>query len=47
MITAVSIGLLALLTLSIPVGLVLFLLWFGIVAFFSPFRLTRGLGNLV
>jgi len=47
MIPAVSIGLLALLTLSIPVGIVLFLLGFGIDTFFSPFPLTRGLGNLV
>lgn len=47
MIGAISIGLLALLTLSIPVGIVLFLLGFGIDAFFSPFPLTKGLGNLV
>lgn len=47
MITYTSIGLLALLTLSIPVGIVLFLLGFGIDAFFSPFPLIRGLGNLV
>ncbi len=47
MISSVSIGLLALLTLSIPVGIVLFLLGFGIDAFFSPFPLTKGLGNLV
>ncbi len=44
---AVSIGLLALLTLSIPVGIVLFLLGFGVDAIFSPFPLIRGLGNLV
>jgi tripartite ATP-independent transporter DctM subunit len=42
-----SVGLLALLTLSIPVGIVLFLLGFGIDTFFSPFPLIRGLGNLV
>ncbi|MCG8560386.1 MAG: TRAP transporter large permease [Hyphomicrobiales bacterium] len=47
MIGAVSIGLLALLTLSIPVGIVLFLLGFGVDAFFSPFPLTKGLGSLV
>lgn len=47
MISAVAIGLLALLTLSIPVGIVLFLLGFGVDAFFSAFPLTRGLGNLV
>ncbi|MDC0948347.1 TRAP transporter large permease subunit [Gammaproteobacteria bacterium] len=47
MIGAVSIGLLALLTLSIPVGIVLFLLGFGVDWFFSPFPLTKGLGNLV
>jgi tripartite ATP-independent transporter DctM subunit len=47
MISTVSIGLLALLTLSIPVGIVLFLLGFGIDAFFSPFPLIKGLGNLV
>ena len=47
MIYSVSIGLLVLLTLSIPVGIVLFLLGFGIDAFFSPFPLTKGLGNLV
>ena len=47
MISSISIGLLALLTLSIPVGIVLFLLGFGIDLFLSPFPLTRGLGNLV
>lgn len=47
MIWSISVGLLALLTLSIPVGIVLFLLGFGIDAFFSPFPLTKGLGNLV
>ncbi len=40
-------GLLVLLALSIPVGIVLFLLGFGIDTFFSPFPLIRGLGNLV
>ena len=47
MITYVTVGLLALLSLSIPVGVVLFLLGFGIDTFFSPFPLIRGLGNLV
>ncbi len=47
MITYISIGLLGLLTLSIPVGIVLFLLGFGVDAFFSPFPLIKGLGNLV
>ena len=47
MITYVSVGLLALLSLSIPVGIVLFLLGFGIDVFFSPFPLMRGLGQLV
>lgn len=47
MIGTVSIGLLALLTLSIPVGIVLFLLGLGVDWFFSPFPLTKGLGNLV
>jgi len=47
MIAYTAIGLLALLSLSIPVGIVLFLLGFGIDQFFSPFPLIRGLGNLV
>ena len=47
MISTVSIALLALLTLSIPVGIVLFLLGFGVDSFFSPFPLIKGLGNLV
>ncbi len=47
MIAFVSIGLLGLLALSIPVGIVLFLLGFGIDTFFSSFPLVRGLGNLV
>ncbi|MEL6207493.1 MAG: TRAP transporter large permease [Pseudomonadota bacterium] len=47
MIGTVSLGLLALLTLSIPVGIVLFLLGIGIDQFFSPFPLLRGLGQLV
>jgi len=47
MILFTSGGLLALLTLSIPVGIVLFLLAFGIDFFFSPFPLMRGLGQVV
>ena len=47
MITYVSVGLLALLSLSIPVGIVLFLLGIGIDQFFSPFPLLRGLGQMV
>ncbi|MBV2361192.1 TRAP transporter large permease [Thalassococcus sp. CAU 1522] len=47
MIGYITAGLLGLLCLSIPVGIVLFLLGFGIDAFFSPFPLTKGLGNLV
>jgi len=43
----VTVGLLGLLAMSIPVGIVLFLLGFGVDAFFSPFPLIRGLGNLV
>jgi len=42
-----STGLLILLSLSIPVGIVLFLLAFGIDIFFSPFPLFRGLGQIV
>lgn len=47
MILFTSAGLLGLLALSIPVGIVLFLLSFGIDAFFSPFPLMRGLGQVV
>jgi tripartite ATP-independent transporter DctM subunit len=47
MISYAVFGLLGLLSLSIPVGIVLFLLGFGLDAFFSPFPLMRGLGNLV
>ncbi|WP_299665820.1 TRAP transporter large permease [uncultured Ruegeria sp.] len=47
MILFTSGGLLALLALSIPVGIVLFLLAFGIDFFFSPFPLMRGLGQIV
>lgn len=47
MIVYISVGLLGLLALSIPVGIVLFLLGFGIDIVFSSFPLTRGLGNMV
>ncbi|MGB3409379.1 MAG: TRAP transporter large permease [Jannaschia sp.] len=47
MIPAVAAALLGLLALSIPVGIVLFLLGFGVDAFFSSFPLSRGLGNMV
>lgn len=47
MITALTVGLLGLLCLSIPVGIVLFLLGIGIDTFFTPFPLIKGLGNLV
>lgn len=47
MITYISVGLLALLSMSIPVGIVLFLLGFGMDVFYSPFPLIKGLGNLV
>lgn len=47
MIGSIAAGLLGLLTLSIPVGIVLFLLGFGIDTFFSNFPLSRGLGNMV
>ncbi|WP_107496502.1 TRAP transporter large permease [Thalassobius sp. I31.1] len=47
MILFTSTGLLALLALSVPVGIVLFFLAFGIDIFFSPFPLMRGLGQVV
>jgi len=47
MISYLSLGLLGLLCLSIPVGIVLFLLAFGVDMLFSPFPLIKGLGNLV
>ena len=47
MLPFISIGLLGLLSLSIPVGIVLFLLGFGIDQFFTPFPLLRGLGSMV
>jgi C4-dicarboxylate transporter DctM subunit len=42
----VSVGLLALLALSIPVGIVLFLLGFGVDQLLHPFPLSRALGKL-
>ena len=47
MIVAVTLALFALLALSIPVGIVLYLLGFGVDVFFSAFPLTRGLGQVV
>ncbi|MGC1496455.1 MAG: TRAP transporter large permease [Sulfitobacter sp.] len=47
MIPFVAVSLLGLLALSIPVGIVLFLLGFGVDTFFSSFPLSRGLGNMV
>lgn len=47
MIAPLTFALLGLLSLSIPVGIVLFLLGFGIDTFFTPFPLIRGLGNMV
>lgn len=47
MLSFVSLGLIGLLSLSIPVGIVLFLLGFGIDQFFTPFPLLRGLGSMV
>jgi tripartite ATP-independent transporter DctM subunit len=47
MIATLTVSLLGLLCLSIPVGIVLFLLGVGIDTFFSPFPLIKGLGNLV
>jgi TRAP-type mannitol/chloroaromatic compound transport system permease large subunit len=47
MIWYVAIGLGVLLALSIPVGTALFLLGFGLDAFFSPLPLIRGLGQMV
>lgn len=47
MLPFISFGLLGLLTLSIPVGVVLFLLGFGVDQFFTSFPLIRGLGSMV
>ncbi len=40
-------GLLGLMALTVPVGIVLFLLGFGVDQFFTPFPLIRGLGQFV
>ena len=47
MILWLSASLLGLLALSVPVGIVLFLLAFGVDWLASPFPLSRGLGNLI
>ncbi len=47
MIWSVGVGLLGLLGLSLPVGVVLFLLGIGVDLFYSPFPLIRGLGQIV
>jgi len=47
MIVSIASALLALLALSLPVGVVLFLLGFGVDAFYSAFPLMRGLGQVV
>ncbi len=47
MILYVFSGLLGLMALTIPVGIVLFLLGFGVDQFFTPFPLIRGLGQFV
>ena len=47
MIGSVAFGLFALLAVSIPVGIVLFALGFGVDLFHSPFPLIRGLGQVV
>ena len=47
MIVKLTISLLALLLVSAPVGLALFALAFGVDAFFSPFPLIRGLGQML
>ncbi|MDX1607312.1 MAG: TRAP transporter large permease, partial [Candidatus Competibacterales bacterium] len=47
MIGSLGTGLLVLLALSLPVGVVLFLLGFGVDVFYSPFPLIRGLGQVV
>ncbi len=47
MIGALTVWLLGLLLLSVPVGLTLFLLAFGVDAFYSVFPLIRGLGQIL
>ena len=45
MIWTVAISLLGLMALSIPVGIVLFLLGIGVAQFYSAFPLLRGMGQ--
>ncbi|MEO1532007.1 MAG: TRAP transporter large permease subunit, partial [Pseudomonadota bacterium] len=47
MITRLTIALLALLVVSAPVGLTLFVLAFGVDWFFSAFPLARGMGQVI
>ena len=47
MMTYLVVGLLGMLALTIPVGIVLFLLGFGVSNFFSPFPLMKALGRMV
>ena len=47
MIGSVAFGLFAFVALSIPVGIVLFLLGFGVDWLYSPFPLIRGLGQVI
>ena len=47
MIGSVALGLFAFVALSIPVGIVLFLLGFGVDWLYSPFPLIRGLGQVI
>lgn len=47
MIWSVGIALLGLMALSIPVGIVMFLLGIGVAEFYSSFPLLRGLGQMV
>jgi C4-dicarboxylate transporter DctM subunit len=47
MIASVAVSLLALMALSIPVGLVLFILGIGVSEFYSAFPLLRALGQVV
>lgn len=47
MIWTVAIALLGLMTLSIPVGIVMFLLGIGVAQFYSAFPLLRGMGQMI
>ncbi|MBI1416782.1 MAG: TRAP transporter large permease subunit [Limimaricola sp.] len=47
MIVSVAVSLLALMALSIPVGIVLFILGIGVGEFYSAFPLLRGLGQVI